>query len=96
MIARAMNAKLAANDSKLTATLAKSFLDSTSIDFYARPAIVAVTKAKIMEGSPVNIPGAAKTQYQFNPKGNMTRAEAAKIAVELLKKSTKLFPKTLS
>ncbi|OMF13014.1 hypothetical protein BK131_17400 [Paenibacillus amylolyticus] len=96
MIARAMNAKLAANDSKLTATLAKSFLDSTSIDFYARPAIVAVTKAKIMEGSPVNIPGAAKTQFQFNPKGNMTRAEAAKIAVELLKKSTKLFPKTLS
>lgn len=96
MIARAMNAKLAANDSKLSATLAKSFLDSSSIDFYARPAIVAVTKSKIMEGSPVTIPGATKPQYQFNPKGNMTRAEAAKIAVELLKKSTKLFPKTLS
>ncbi|GAB1158007.1 hypothetical protein YWY31_40320 [Paenibacillus illinoisensis] len=96
MIARAMNAKLAANDSKLSAALAKSFLDSSSIDFYARPAIQAVTKAKIMEGSPVTIPGATKPQYQFNPKGNMTRAEAAKIAVELLKKSTKLFPKTLS
>ncbi|MFK0524822.1 S-layer homology domain-containing protein [Paenibacillus illinoisensis] len=96
MIARAMNAKLAANDSKLAAALGKSFLDSSSIEYYARPAIQAVTKAKIMEGSPITLPGATKPQYQFNPKGNMTRAEAAKIAVELLKKSTGLFPKTLS
>ncbi|SEB17503.1 S-layer homology domain-containing protein [Paenibacillus sp. 276b] len=96
MIARAMNSKLATNDSKLAATLGKSFLDSGSIEFYARPAVLAITKAKIMEGSPVTVPGATKAQYQFNPKGNMTRAEAAKIAVELLKKSTKLFPKNLS
>ncbi|MBB6021668.1 hypothetical protein HNR77_002763 [Paenibacillus sp. JGP012] len=96
MIARAMNSKLAANDSKLAATLGKSFLDSGSIEYYARPAVLAVTKAKIMEGSPVTVPGSTKQQFQFNPKGNMTRAEAAKIAVELLKKSTKLFPKNLS
>ncbi|MBD8840663.1 S-layer homology domain-containing protein [Paenibacillus sp. CFBP 13594] len=96
MIARAMNAKLAANDSKLSSALGKSFLDSSSIEYYARPAVQAVTKAKIMEGSPVTVPGAKKPSYQFNPKGNMTRAEAAKIAVELLKKSTGLFPKTLS
>lgn len=44
----------------------------------------------------MTVPGAKKPSYQFNPKGNMTRAEAAKIAVELLKKSTGLFPKTLS
>lgn len=96
MIARAMSSKLAANDSKLAAALSKSFLDSGAIEYYARPAVQAVTKAKIMEGSPVTIPGSTKAQYQFNPKGNLTRAEAAKIAVELLKKSTKLFPKTLS
>lgn len=96
MIARAMNAKLAANDSKLSSALGKSFLDSTSIEYYARPAVQAVTKAKIMDGSPVNVAGSKKSQFQFNPKGNMTRAEAAKIAVELLKKSTGLFPKTLS
>lgn len=96
MIARAMNAKLAANDSKLATALGKSFLDSSSIEYYARPAIQAVTKAKIMEGSPVTVPGAKKPSYQFNPKGNMTRAEVAKIAVELLKKSTALFPKNLS
>lgn len=96
MIARAMNAKLAANDSKLSSALGKSFLDSSTIEYYARPAVQAVTKAKIMDGSPVTVAGAKKAQFQFNPKGNMTRAEAAKIAVELLKKSTALFPKTLS
>ncbi|MGO4530731.1 S-layer homology domain-containing protein [Paenibacillus sp. 2TAF8] len=96
MIARAMNAKLAANDDKLSQALGKSFIDSGSVEYYARPAIQAVTKAKIMDGSPVTVAGSKKPQFQFNPKGNMTRAEAAKIAVELLKKSTGLFPKTLS
>lgn len=96
MIARAMSLKLSANDSKLSAKLAKSFTDSTAIDYYARPAIEAVNKQKIMEGNPVTVAGSTKTLYQFNPKGNLTRAEASKIAVELLKKSTKLFPKNLS
>ncbi|WDQ33188.1 S-layer homology domain-containing protein [Paenibacillus marchantiae] len=96
MIARAMSSKLAANDSKLAAALSKSFQDSRLIEYYARPSVQAITKAKIMEGSPVTIAGSTKPLYQFNPKGNLTRAEAAKIAVELLKKSTKLFPKTLS
>ncbi|MDQ0172389.1 S-layer homology domain-containing protein [Paenibacillus tundrae] len=96
MIARAMSSKLAINDSKLASALAKSFQDSGSIEYYARPAVQAVTKAKIMEGSPVTVTGSTKQQFQFNPKGNLTRAEAAKIAVELLKKSTKLFPKNLS
>ncbi|WP_342553060.1 S-layer homology domain-containing protein [Paenibacillus sp. FSL R7-0652] len=96
MIARAMSSKLATNDSKLASTLAKSFQDSGSIEYYARPSVQAITKAKIMEGSPVTVTGSTKKQFQFNPKGNLTRAEAAKIAVELLKKSTKLFPKNLS
>ncbi|MBR2565055.1 MAG: S-layer homology domain-containing protein [Paenibacillus sp.] len=96
MIARAMSLKLSANNDKLSANLGKSFMDAASIDFYARPAIEAVNKAKIMQGSPVTIAGAKKPLVQFNPKGNLTRAEAAKIAVELLKKTTKLFPKNLS
>ncbi|MDT0124419.1 S-layer homology domain-containing protein [Paenibacillus sp. RRE4] len=93
MIARAMSMKLAANDSKLAGQLSKSFQDSSSIEYYARPSVQAVSKAKIMEGSPVQ--GNAKL-FLFNPKGNLTRAEAGKIAVELFKKGTKLFPKTLS
>ncbi|MGV2964273.1 S-layer homology domain-containing protein [Paenibacillus sp. AGC30] len=96
MIARALELKMVANDSKLQSALAKAFIDSGSMESYAGPAVQAVTKAKIMEGSPVTVAGQKKPQYAFNPKGNLTRAEAGKIAVELLKKSTKVFPKTLS
>ncbi|MDU4697741.1 MAG: S-layer homology domain-containing protein [Paenibacillus sp.] len=96
MIARALKLKLSANDSKLNANLAKSFVDSGSMDYYARPAIEAVTKAKIMSGSPSTLPGQKKPVYNFNPDGYLTRAEAGKIAVELLKKSTSIFPKNLS
>lgn len=96
MIARALELKMAANDSKLQSALAKAFIDSGSMETYAGPAVQAVTKAKIMEGSPVTVAGQKKPQFAFNPKGNLTRAEAGKIAVELLKKSTKVFPKNLS
>ncbi|WP_068783823.1 S-layer homology domain-containing protein [Paenibacillus phocaensis] len=96
MISRALKLKLAANDSKLSATLAKQFLDSGRIDPYARPAVQAVYKAKIMDGQSVTTAGSKKASINFNPKNNMTRAEAGKVAVELLKKSSKIFPKNLS
>ncbi|KWX84278.1 hypothetical protein AMQ83_29485, partial [Paenibacillus riograndensis] len=96
MIARALKLKMATNDAKLQATLAKSFVDTGSMDFYSKPAIDAVSKAKIMEGSAVTITGQTKPVYNFNPKGKMTRAEAGKIAVALLKKSTSIFPKTFN
>ncbi|RKP47274.1 S-layer homology domain-containing protein [Cohnella endophytica] len=96
MIARAMKLKMAINDTKLENNLAKAFVDSGSIHYYARPAIDAVNKAKIMTGTPVTVPGQKKPVYSFNPKGYMTRAEAGKITVELLKKSTSIFPKNLS
>ncbi|QMV41728.1 S-layer homology domain-containing protein [Cohnella cholangitidis] len=96
MIARAMKLKMSVNDSKLEAKLAKSFSDSGLIHYYSRPAIEAVSKAKIMSGTPVTVPGQDKQSFAFNPRGNMTRAEAGKIAVELLKKYNSLFPKNLS
>ncbi|WP_454193522.1 S-layer homology domain-containing protein [Paenibacillus sp. Marseille-Q7038] len=96
MIARAMKLKLTANDSKLTDNLAKLYVDSGRINLYARPAVLAVNKAKIMTGNAITIPGQKKPQYNFNATGLLTRAEAAKIAVELFKKSTKLFPNNLS
>lgn len=96
MIARGLQLKMAINDSKLEANLAKSYVDSGSIHYYARPAIEAVSKAKIMVGSPITIPGEKKPMYSFNPRGNMTRAEAGKIAVALLLKHTSIFPKNLS
>ncbi|SFS85570.1 S-layer homology domain-containing protein [Paenibacillus sp. 453mf] len=96
MIARAMKLKLAANDSKLTDNLAKLYVDSGSINYYAKPAVLAVNKAKIMTGNAITVAGQSKPQYSFNPQGFLTRAEAAKIAVELFKKSNKLFPNNLS
>lgn len=97
MIARAMKSlKLPANDKKLKDALAKSFLDSGKMDYYALPAISAVTKAKIMSGNEITLPGAKKPSYNFNPDSNMTRAEAGKIAVELFKKTTSIFPKTFN
>ncbi|MFC5469657.1 S-layer homology domain-containing protein [Cohnella suwonensis] len=96
MIARALKIKMSVNDSKLEGKLAKSFVDSGSIGYYARPAVEAVGKAKIMSGSPITLPGQEKQVFNFNPKGNMTRAEAGKITVALLMKSTSLFPKSLS
>jgi hypothetical protein len=96
MVARALKLKSATNDSKLEATLAKAFLDSSQIDVYARPGVQAIYGSKIMSGVPVIISGQKKPSYNFNPKSPITRAEAGKIAVELLKKSTKIFPKNLS
>lgn len=99
MIARASKLKLDSNDDKLKAKLSKTYLDSGRIEHYAQPAVQAVTAAKIMSGSPVTLPGAKKASFNFNPTSNMTRAEAAKIAVELLKanKSTKsMFPKNFN
>ncbi|EES74763.1 hypothetical protein POTG_01043 [Paenibacillus sp. oral taxon 786 str. D14] len=96
MIARALKLKLALNDDKLANSLAKSFLDYGQIDYYARPAVQAVVSAKIMSGSPITLPGAKKPSYNFNPGSYMTRAEAGKVTVELLKKSTSLFPKNFS
>ncbi|WP_339243773.1 S-layer homology domain-containing protein [Paenibacillus sp. FSL F4-0243] len=96
MIARALKLKMSTNDNKLLTSLSKSFVDTGNMDFYSRPAIEAVSKAKIMEGSAVTITGQKKPVYNFNPKGKLTRAEAGKIAVELLKKSTSIFPKTFN
>ena len=96
MIARALELKLAANDSKLEASLAKTFQDASRINGYARPAVDAVYKAKIMTGTEVTITGSDKKGLNFNPTANLTRAEAAAIAVRMFQRSTNLFPKTLA
>ncbi len=96
MIARALELKLSVNNEKLEASLAKSFIDSGLIHYYARPAVEAVNKAKIMTGTATVVPGQTKPAFSFNPKGYMTRAEAAKITVALLQKSSNIFPKSLS
>ncbi|MFD0676925.1 MULTISPECIES: S-layer homology domain-containing protein [unclassified Paenibacillus] len=91
MLSRAMNVTLAMNDDKLKAKVEKAFADIASMDVYALPAIEAMNSAKVMVGSPVisPIPTKNKPLINFNPKGKMTRAEAAQIAVRLLQKYVK-------
>ncbi|WP_379129889.1 S-layer homology domain-containing protein [Paenibacillus sp. sgz500958] len=96
MIARALKLKMSLNNDKLLTSLSKSFVDTGSMEFYSRPAIEAVSKAKIMEGNPITVTGQKKPVYNFNPKGKLTRAEAGKIAVALLQKSTAIFPKNFN
>ena len=96
MIARALELKLPANDNKLVASLSKTYQDADDIDTYARPAVEAVYKAKIMTGSEITIPGTDKKGLNFYPKSPLTRAEAAAIVVRMLQRTTKIFPKTFS
>lgn len=97
MIARALELKLSINDEKLLASLEKSFKDASEITYYARPPVEAVNRAGIMVGQQNPLAeGEKKPTYSFHPQSYLTRAEAGQIAVRLLQKSTKMFPKNLN
>ena len=89
MIARAMNLKLPATPDAARATLAKVFVDTNQMNVYALPAIAAVYKAGLMEGSPLD-PNAKKTMYAFNPRASITRAEMAVILQKMMIQMKKL------
>ncbi|MBE3596956.1 MAG: S-layer homology domain-containing protein [Hydrogenibacillus sp.] len=89
MIARALNLKLPATPEAAKATLAKQFADTNQMNYYALQAIAAVTKAGLMEGSPVD-PKAKKTLYTFNPQAPLTRAEMAVILQKVMIQMKKL------
>ncbi|GIP35582.1 S-layer homology domain-containing protein [Paenibacillus sp. J2TS4] len=97
MIARALELKMSINDEKLLASLEKSFKDAGDITYYARTAVEAVNRQGIMVGEQNPLAeGEKKPTYSFHPKSDLTRAEAGQIAVRLLQKSTKMFPKNLN
>jgi hypothetical protein len=97
MIARALELKLAINDSKLSASLSKQYTDSSIFSYYSLPAIDAVTKAGVMVGKPNDLEAGQKKQtVRFDAIANLTRAEAGQIAVRLLQKYTKTFPTNLN
>lgn len=94
MIARAQELKLSPKDAKLDQALEKVYTDAQRIEFYAKPAVEAVTKAKIMEGLPNVLLEGQKPTVRFEPKAFLTRAQAAKIAVKVIQSSnSKIFPK---
>ncbi|USG65381.1 S-layer homology domain-containing protein [Brevibacillus ruminantium] len=88
IIARALNLKLGSTDAAQQA-LGKSFTDAHLTGYYAAPSVLAVTKAKIMNGEP-NDPTAKKPTYRFNPTGELTRAEMAVITVRIMTQLKKL------
>ncbi|CAB3395197.1 S-layer homology domain-containing protein [Kyrpidia spormannii] len=93
MIAAAMNLKMTDGVSA-KAALSRLYGDANSVDLYAAPAVLAVSQKKIMEGSPA--PGSvttgrgSKPVMYFNPNSQLTRAEAAAIAYNVMKQLKKL------
>lgn len=88
MISRALNLKLGNADAAMLA-LGKSFTDGQLTGYYAAPSVLAVTKAKIMNGE-INNPNDKKPTYRFNPKGDLTRAEMAIITIRIMTQLKKL------
>ncbi len=87
MIARAGKLKLATDPDKSLTVLQKAFTDATKIDFYARTSVEAVNKAKFITGK-ANLydPGT----MSFDPLSPFTRAEAAMVAMRVLKQQKKV------
>ncbi|TMV47158.1 S-layer homology domain-containing protein [Paenibacillus mesophilus] len=93
MIARAADLKLQSesNLDKVLANLRKSFTDGDSIDIYARTAVEAVTNAGLIQGKEnVLLQGQTKTTVRFDPLETFTRAEAAAVAIRVLKNQKKI------
>lgn len=91
MIARAANLKVGTDDAKALKSLQSSFTDANGIDIYARTAVEAVTKAGLIEGKDnVLLQGQKKPTVRFDPEENFSRAEAAEVAVRVLRQYKKI------
>jgi hypothetical protein len=91
MIARAAELKMNSNDAKTLTDLQKQFTDANSIDVYARAAVAAVADAGFIEGiDNVLLQGQKNLTQRFDPVENMTRAQAATIAIRILKQQKKI------
>ncbi|MGG1664619.1 S-layer homology domain-containing protein [Brevibacillus sp. NRS-1366] len=88
MIARALNLKLGTPEaSKMS--LAKMFTDGKDVGYYAISSVLAVSKAKLMNGEP-NDPEAKKPTFRFNPNANLSRADMAVITIRVMVQLKKL------
>ncbi|WP_127581175.1 S-layer homology domain-containing protein [Paenibacillus koleovorans] len=93
MIARAADLKLSSDSdlNKVLANLQKQFTDGEQIDIYARTAVEAVAKAGLIEGKEnVLQQGQSKATVRFDPLNTFTRAEAAVVAIRVLKQQKKI------
>lgn len=91
MIARAADMKLGNDVTKSLTALQKSFTDANGIDLYARTSVEAVTKGGLITGKEnVLLQGQSKATFRFDPLESFTRAEAAAVAIRVLKQQKKI------
>ena len=90
MIARAGNFKLDTNETKVKTAIEKEFTDATNFESYAMPSVLAVAKGKLMEGKPSITNAGDKPTFYFDPKANMTRAEASTVMMKVLLREKKI------
>ncbi|NEW08870.1 S-layer homology domain-containing protein [Paenibacillus sp. SYP-B3998] len=95
MIARAADLKLTSDETKSMASLKKTFTDADveHMELYAAPAVEAVNKAKLIEGiENALLEGQKKKTYRYDARETFTRAQAAAVAVRVLKQQS-IIPK---
>ncbi|MCI3921371.1 S-layer homology domain-containing protein [Paenibacillus sp. TRM 82003] len=91
MIARAANLKLASDDAKALSALQKEFTDANLIDVYARSSIDAIVDKGFITGKEnVLLAGQKKPTYRFDPAATFTRAEAAAVAIRIMRDQKKI------
>ena len=86
MIARALELKLGDPEREL-ARLQRQFTDANNIFTYSITSVSAVVNQKIMQGIPNTQP---EGTFRFEPKSNLTRAEAAVMAKRILQQLKKI------
>jgi hypothetical protein len=95
MLAVALNLDFEKNDEDLREELLEIFMDGADISYYARPAVLAVHDAEIMEGARITSStlGDDGPQFNFYPESRLTRAEAAVMITRVLINELKKLPK---
>lgn len=89
VLANAAKLKLTDDQDKVSAGLAKLYADNATISSWAGPAVMAVTQAKLMKGSPVNADD-PKQGYNFSPTTNLNYLESATMVYNLMKKNKRI------
>lgn len=91
MIARVAELKLESDLKKASDALVKSFTDGASVQNYAGPSVLAITKAGYIEGIPnVLVEGSKKETVRFEPGQNLSRADASIILNRVMQKQGKI------
>jgi hypothetical protein len=90
MIAKAARMTMSTDSAKSLAALQKMYTDANQIELYALPAVEAISKAKLVSGMQNVLTSGTKPTYRYAPKDTFSRAEAAVIALKVMKQQKKV------